>query len=481
MNPKTTRWLGFLLLTVFMTTVPAQQQPAVADNNQDEVINIDLRPGEGPQDVVRILRSDDKFETNDYVTEAFEVFNTPSYELKSFIDVAVGQEKGQVRAVTTKPDDGSAPRYFIVVTTTPDQLESIERKIRTLDVPGLINSQGSSRYALRVRYRLASELAAVLKGTRLTSTAKVYADDLTNTIYFDDSESVVKAVHDYVRFFDVPAPQIEFDVRIIEVREEDTRKLGLDWEAWKRTLGGQITFSGNYFEGGATFGRIDGLLTLDASVLADFLNYAAQQGSARIVKRSRLTASNLKPAVISESRHIPFYDYVARDRSSSVLTESNPRVDSAGEFDPDNPRQLGGTRPLAIVPPNSYRRTDLSDDEEGLQIFIQPVIGLNSVLARVEIDVNTLSGYDQQDRPLISNQRLSNQFTIHNGETLLLGTIEREQVVEARRGIPGLKSVPVLRYLFSVEGYRESRSRLFLIATPKLSNVTYQAMTLAEL
>lgn len=465
MNTKYSAWFLILALALIPLHARAQQQPRHAANRQDEVVNVDIKPGQGADDVLRILRSDDKTETNNYATRAYEIRNTTAYELKPFIEGAVEKEKGRVQAVVT--GQGGAARQFLVVTTTPNQQKEIERTIRVLDVQGLVNDAGTTRFAFRVKHRLASELLQVIAKTRGTAQTNGYADDLTNSLYFDDSASVIGDAARFVAFYDVPAPQIEFDIRIIEARQDDTRKLGLDWDAWKRSLGGQFTFTGNIFEGGSRYARLDSLLTLDASTLADFLNYAAQRGSARIVKRSRLTASNLKPAVIYETRHIPAYDYVSRDKAAGVVTESNT--------------ETNGTRTAAIVPPTSSQKTDLGQDDEGLYVKIQPVIGTESVLASVNIEVNTLSGYDPQDRPLVSRQALNNEFTLQNGQTLLLGTIEREQWVDSRRGIPGLKDIPGVQYLFSVESRQKTTSRVFLLATPKLSNVSYGAATIGDL
>ncbi|MGF1573616.1 MAG: hypothetical protein ACFCU1_11165 [Sumerlaeia bacterium] len=68
------------ILTAMLFTLPlaasAQQQPPQAVNQQDEIINIPIAPGQSIDDAIAILRSDDKFETNEYVTQAVEVFNT---------------------------------------------------------------------------------------------------------------------------------------------------------------------------------------------------------------------------------------------------------------------------------------------------------------------------------------------------------------------------------------------------------------------
>lgn len=468
------------VLILFSTVALAQTQPPQAVNQQDEVVTIHLGANQGADDVLQILRSSDKFETNGYVSQVIEIFNTESYELKPYITEAVTQEKGVVRAVKTEAPEGQKPRYFLLVTTTAAQLPTIAEAIRALDVPGFVNSQGRSRVAFRLKYRLASELGAILRGTRLTSQGRIFADDKTNTLYYDDSPYVIKKVEEYVTFFDVPTPQVEFDVQIVEVRDDDSWRLGLDWDAWKRSIGGQFDITGNYFEGGDSFARVDGLLTLDAATLASFLNYTVQSGSARLVQRSRLNASNLNPAVISDMRRVPFYDYKRTERVPSLLTETTPQVDAEDELDTDE-GNARGPRTVTIVPPVHNQRADLGTDEEGLLVTIRPIIGTEIVTAKVDISLNTLNGYDEQNRPIVTEQDLSNEFRVRDNDPLLLGTLERQTSVEGRRGLPGLKNIPIIKYAFSVEDSRSTSARLFIIATPAFSNVGFDAKNLADL
>jgi type II secretory pathway component GspD/PulD (secretin) len=466
----------------FANMAPAQDQPPQAVNQQDEVVTIDLDRVQGADDVARILRSDDKRQTNRYITQAIELHNTLAVELLLTLSTAVALENGIVRGAVTYPskESGEKARQFIVFTTTREQMPSLLEAVRVLDVPNIVNAQGSSRKALRVKYRRASDLGAVLKGTRLTSQAKVFADDLTNTLYFDDSPYVMEKTEEYLAFFDVPVPQIEFDVQIIDIREDGARRLGLDWDAWKRTVGGQISVSGNRFEGGGgTFARLDGLLALDANVLAQFLNYTVQSGSARLVQRSRLTASNLKPAVISDRRRVPFQEYVRTSQTGAILTEPNVRVDANGEQDPGEP-DVAGPRIVAITPPVVNRLTELGAGEEGIVISIQPVIGTEAVTADVKVAVNTVTGHDQLGKPIVALQELTNQFTLVNDQQLLLGTLEREMTVTGRSGIPGLKDIPVIKYLFSVETDRKQKSRLFIVANPTFRHVGYDAATIGD-
>ncbi|MBI5155178.1 hypothetical protein HZA57_08070, partial [Candidatus Poribacteria bacterium] len=106
------------LMLAGLATLPmsgtAQTQPPAAINQQDEVVTIHLAPGKDPGDVLEILRTDDKFESNKYLTRAFELHHAGAYELSLVVGQAVSQEKGVVRTALTRPPDDSAPRAFVV-------------------------------------------------------------------------------------------------------------------------------------------------------------------------------------------------------------------------------------------------------------------------------------------------------------------------------------------------------------------------------
>lgn len=460
--------LVVLLLTI--SNAYAQQQPAEATNAQDEVLRIEA-PRVGRDGVLTVFRSGDKEEINHYVSKVVELSHGVAYEILPHVLKAVRLERGAARVMKYTPPDGGEKRYFIQIVTTERQMRSIVETIKALDLPGVESSQGDAKYAIRMRYRPASEIATILANTNLSGEGDVFADDVTNTLFLKDSVSDSRKSLAFLEFFDVPTPQVEFDVQIIEVSDEDTGKLGLDWEAWKRSLGGAVNGTFNWFEGGAKFARLDGLLSLDARVLAEFLNYATQRGNARIVKRAKVAGSNLTPAVINCSRRVPYYGYEREAQDAAVLTEVNPQVDAAGEVgrdDADYP--LDDPRVVSITPASHFERVDLGVDEEGVAVTILPVIGTEMVMAHVAISANTVTGFDEMDRPIVSEQNVETVVTLQDQKTVCVGTIERQVDAKYRRGIPGLRDLPILKYLFSVEGTRVERSRMHVIVTPRFVN-----------
>jgi type II secretory pathway component GspD/PulD (secretin) len=466
-----------LLVFSSLVGVQGQQQPEHATNAQDEDVLIDSRMADD-DGLLRIFRTGDKQEANRYVSYVYPLKHAEALELIPYILSAVKLEGGTAKPLKyTNPDTGEK-EYFLYVVTTERQLPSVLESIELIDLPGVTSSAGDLKYAVRMKNRRASEVARILANTSLSGEGEVYPDDISNTVWIDDSQSDGARNIAYIEFYDVPPPQVEFDVQVIEISESDSGKVGLDWDAWKRALGGQIDVTYNYFEGGNQFSRLDGLLVLDARVLASFLNYTLQTGAARTVHHSRVTASNEKPAVIYSAQRVPYLTYQLAHEPLSlfnqpVVTENTPSVDARDERSNDEPAR--GERTVVIQPAAIWDLVDLGNDETGIAIAIQPTIATDMVTASIDVDVQSIVDYNQIDEPIVASRSLNTMATLKDGEPFLLGSIRRNEAEKYRRGIPGLRSIPVIKYLFSVEGKRIDSSRLFIIATPKFKNQLHYA------
>lgn len=456
--------LALALTALAPTDTRGQTQPPQAVNNQDERVDIDA-PRADSDGLLTIFRSGDKQQVSRYVSQVIELKNAEGLELIPHVLKAVKLEGGTARALKYADATTAKTRYFIQVVTTERQMPSIIASIKAIDLPGITSSEGELNYAVRMRYRRASEVAQIVAHTSLSGDGQVFGDDISNTVWIFDSQSDGKRDQAFIDFFDVPPPQVEFDVQIVEVSDNNVGRLGLDWEAWKRSLGGQIDFTGNWFEGGAGFARLDGLLTLEARVLAEFLNYAVQAGTARTLHHSRVTASNESPATLCSKERVSNLKYTRADLASKVLAEEAPGVSASGENGGEK-----SLRTVAITPPASFTRQEAGQQEEGIVISIQPTIGTETVTAQMRVTVTSVAAFNELDEPILSSRELHTQATLKNHEPFLVGSLERESTSKWRRGIPGLKAVPGLKALFSVEGERTQRSRLFVIATPTFKN-----------
>lgn len=464
----------------------AQAQPPVAINSQDEQLNIN-KEVKAETAAFTIFRSGDKAEINKYISEVVELKHAVAYEVLPHALKAVKREKGDARPLKYKDPASGAMRYFIQVVTTPEQMPSVIETIRALDLPEMTSSTGVIYYHRRLKYRRASEVANIINNTTLSGEGSLYADDVTNTLYIQESQSDGEVCIATAEFYDVPPPQVEFDVLAVEIEEDNASRLGLDWDAWKNALGGQLGLTANRFEGGEGFARLDALLTLDAQALASFLNYTTQTGTGKVVTRTRITASNNQPGVVSSLRRVARHAYVTTLQDPKVLTEKSPGV-TAVQTDP---AAAAGERTVLIKPATQSFLTNPSagmmqpgasaldpsrltgEKAEGIYLIVQPTIGTDMVTAAIRVVVNSLSGYTKLDEPILSERLLDTMVTLKDKEAFSLGGIDKETSLNVRRGIPLLKSIPGIQYLFSVESQVHRRSKVFLVLTPTFKNQVF--------
>lgn len=456
MNVKTKQMTKPVRLMAIICLVAVYSSTALGQgvvNNQDEVLNIVTGGSpEGPDGVLKIFRPTEKTQSLNYVVEFVELKHAVAEEVSTYVDEAVALEGGLTKSLEyTDPSTGNR-QYFLEVVTTEAQMPGILAMIEKLDLPGLVESGGDPDFEVRMRYRQASEVAVILEGLGVT---EVIPDDITNTLHFEDSESKLSLLN----FYDVPPLQIQFKIEIVEVREEDADKIGVDWDAWKRMVGGEAQYVG----GSNLNPRLDWLVSLDSSTLADFLNYTAQMGNAEIKQNAVLNINNLATGRLSNLRGVNTYSYATAPAVADLMRDVEPDsgVDTFVNL------VSGQTRAA---------QTYSTSAEEGISISIMPVIGTDLVTADITIDAMTLNGLDKMDMPIIATQHFETRITLKDKQSLHAATIERTVAMNSRRGVPGLREVPVIKHLFSSRVQRMETSKIFVVITPcYCESVSYEA------
>lgn len=459
--------LSLLAWVAALLAETAEAQQVV--NNQDEVVYIDAAEfvergapprgaaghaaqggsAEGKDGILTIFRSSDKQDVQNYTVRLVELEHAPAAELEPFLEAAVGPEKGSVNPIIYTSPDGRV-RHFVQIVTTPTQMRAVLELVRALDLPGFTNNDGRPRYEVRMRYRRASDVADVLRRTTISSQGVVEADDFSNTVHIHDTVFDTDRTLRFIQFYDVPPLAVEFDVQLVEVSEENAEEVGLDWNAWRRGFAGRLQVAG-----GPEGGRIDWLLSLDAPVLADFLNYEVARGRAEVRDRVKITVHNGVTGIVQHARAVPLFGREVAPEPVETVAKTTEDTDES----------------ILAPTPGGFRKVALGQDQEGIVLTILPVVGTELVTARIGLSAKALTGFDGLDRPLFTSQEFETSVTLESGVPLHVGTVERREKVRRRSGVPLLMDLPLLGRLFSVEREREIRSKVFVIVTPRYSGV----------
>ncbi|MFZ8860278.1 MAG: type II secretion system protein GspD [Thermocrinis sp.] len=304
-----------------------------------------------------------------------------------------------------------------------------EARVFNLRLPFLQKRIEEKNGSLTLIYQreFTKNLEASLQRLLRDSGSKVSVDEMGN-VYVFGMPSEVRAIENAVskinENFTKPIP---LKVKVYLVSDRDFMSLGLSLNITSGSV--SSSFSSDVI--GAIF-----TLSVATSRIEAQLNALAQSGKASLIEESVLTALNGQPMVYSplqKQRIISRFDlsFVAPtgDGGPSVAT---PTITMQTED-----IQTGSM--LIIVP------YFVNEDTIAVDLYRR-----QDSLERLETRKVNLSGFENEVAlPLVSTRTNLNQTLLRKGETLVLFT--SAQTLERFRdsGIPFLKDIPILGYLFS--------------------------------
>ncbi|MEM4546614.1 MAG: hypothetical protein QW328_07655 [Nitrososphaerota archaeon] len=285
-----------------------------------------------------------------------------------------------------------------------------------------------------------------LKSLLTDPNSKISVDEMGNVFVYarkSEMESVRKMVDSINKRFTKPIP---LKVKVLMVSEEDLRDIGVSLSG---KLGG---ISLGSTAGGLVSGPIFSLSVLTKN-LEVFLNALAESGKANVIEENMLVALNGQPIVYAPLQK-------RRIISSAQLSYIAP--------------QTGGGPQVQAIPQISLRTEDI--DSGSMMVIVPYYISEDSIVVdlyrktstveRLEIRRIDLGGF-QNDiiLPTTSVRTNVNQTVLRRGQSLVM--FSSAMTVQQLRdsGIPLLKDIPILGYLFSRKVKEDSLFRLIISIT----------------
>jgi general secretion pathway protein D len=238
---------------------------------------------------------------------------------------------------------------------------------------------------------------------------------------------------------DVPQPQVRVEAKVVELSWDDQLRLGMAAKV-NRPLGDtflqtaaadfQNSFDNNVGGFAAAFRSVDKYL------IFDYAYQAAQQGArADVEARPSIVTCQGETATIEAGDREPFV----------VQTLNGNTVSSTVQFEPT-----------------------------GVRLEVQPLlIGRDSVRVRIaarasrvsDFRVTATSATQEVVNAVISSRTADTVLTVPDGETVVIGGLNQKAKTDVRTGIPLLKDIPVLGYLFGSTTTRDQSNELFFWIT----------------
>ncbi len=366
---------------------------------------------------------------------------------------------------------------ILVVTRWPDVLKEIEVWVHELE-QGQIE-KGSNVYVYFVQNGKAKELADLLnnlysegnsgssgrkrilvKRTKqgeptvktelsgeLSGEVKIIADESNNALLIKarpKDYAIIKTVLDKL---DIMPRQVLVQVIIAEVALTGQLEYGVEWFIKQKgikiagnpynadmALSAGQTLVENTPLGEGINGFSYGLFNNDGDLMA-LLTLIDSTTNFNLLSTPNILASDNQEASIEIGEDVP------------VLSEST--ISS------------GGVKTQGV----QYRKT-------GIILHVKPTINDNG-LVRMEITQEVSAVDDNAETAGISSPRIKNRkattfLAAHDGQHILIGGLMRTKLSESSSGIPILKDIPYLGYLFGSTGTTQEKIELIFIVTPRV-------------
>ena len=366
---------------------------------------------------------------------------------------------------------------IMIITRQYSYLRRIEEWIRKLDVP--TQGAGSRLYIYQVKNLTATELAAVLGelfGTGQEQTSIDDDEDVTGpgsmpvlltepftdaavrdtVIETDEIDTIPKpashiqiiAAEDtnsllisatpiqYAKMelalskLDVPPLQVLLEVTIMDVALKDEFSYGMQW----------------FIEHGDGGDGSTAVVIGDSLSFAQTFSFAGVWGDVRALLG--LLASDGRVDVLS---------------SPSILVRNNHKASiRVGDQQPISTAVLNESGTI-IASSVVYRDT-------GILLEIQPSITasgiINVELSQEVVDVGDIDAATGQRTFL--NRNLNTTVSVKNGETIILGGLIRSNKAVSKSGVPGLRDIPGIGFLFGKTVTADTRTELLMVMSPRI-------------
>jgi type IV pilus assembly protein PilQ len=322
-----------------------------------------------------------------------------------------------------------------------------------------------------INYAKAKDLEPKIKSLQTKRPdASLVIDERSNTIMVRDVRKAVDDISTLVAKLDLRTPQVLIESNLIETTPSFARALGnrLTFDLFGTTFtsaaGAGTPFAPNI----TTFPNVPTGLGATVSIiqnrlggfrnLASALEAAENEGNIRIISRPSVVTLNNQASTIRSERILR----IALPASTNIATGSGSSAAGAAVATEKVPIGIN----LTVTPQVS------SDGFVLMNINVKSSSVANSP---------TVPGGQSGVIPFDELNREANaSVLVKDGDTIVLGGILKDTAQENESGVPYLKEIPILGWLFKTHRWQKDFEELMVFITPRLTSAGSENLPTAE-
>jgi general secretion pathway protein D len=290
----------------------------------------------------------------------------------------------------------------------------------------------------------------------LMPTAKAYGVASQNAIVMRGTPDELLLAQKIINDIDKPRGEVVVDIAVLEVSKNWERNLGL---AWPSSVGVALqsscvtanncsttTSSGSSSSSTDTTPTLYDLKNLKAQDFAltigsSTLELLLTDNNTKVLQSPRIRATDAQKAVMKIGSKIPI---------------------ATGSY------QTGASTSTV----SSLVNTQFQYQDVGVNIEMTPNIHYDhDVTLKIKIEVSSESGTETISgvtEPIISQRVVDQTIRLREGEASILGGIQNQQIENNWSGLPGLSSIPIIKYVFGNRDHVVQNDEIVFVIVPHI-------------
>ena len=266
---------------------------------------------------------------------------------------------------------------------------------------------------------------------------------ISNVVIVTEVEENLDRVLNMINQLDIAIPNINIAVRFIETNMDTSRGHGIDWTSTPAVqIGGSLSDSLSI---PISVSNVT-IATLKPMQLLSALKVMQARG------RSKLLSS---PSVTTLDNH-----EASTSTTTTVYVSGQVADENIKEDNNENLGFFGNANTYSVTQKNigiQLRVTPRINEKSKITLLVDATV--EALLSAAEINT---------DQPRSTNRTVKTQVTVTNGDTVIIGGLIAENILENKKYVPVLSDIPFIGRMFQSTQLTKEQRELLIFITPNV-------------
>ncbi|MEC7848119.1 MAG: hypothetical protein VX736_00260 [Candidatus Neomarinimicrobiota bacterium] len=268
-----------------------------------------------------------------------------------------------------------------------------------------------------------------------------------NMAIISDVQENIPRILNMVKQLDKPIANINISIKFIETQLDTSKAYGIDWTSNPVQIGSatdSLSFP-------ISMNNIT-VATINANQLSNALRIMQARGKSKLLSSPQVTTLDNHQAETEVSTTV-YIEGLNTGGSSGTGGTSNTNT--------GNYSGMGFYGNM-----NTVQEKDI-----GIKLQVTPRINVNQIITLlVDATVEALLSAAEisTDKPRSTKRSVKTQVSVYNGETVIIGGLIAENIIQNKKYVPILSAIPLIGYFFRTTSVSKEQRELLMFITPTI-------------